>query len=418
MTVGAEATDLDAIDEDLVAFVSPVGDADRRRSLLEDPYGFFDRLREQAPVHHCRPLDTTFITSYAETRQLWRERRFSSVQPRRLGLTAAQRAWVETGFAFTDPPEHTRLRRVCAAVFTPKAVESQRANAQRISAELVAQMSERTDTFDFKQELAHPLPQRVISDMLGIPAVERDNFTRWAADLSKALETNATEPPDSGTAGHSSDEMMAFFTDLIRAKRRSPGEDLVSELVRLLDSGELEMSEHDVIATSIMLYTGGFTTTANLLTNMLWLLMDRTDVYAELLDDPSLADVAVEESIRMESPARNSIRRTASESFEFGGRQFAEGDVVYAIAGAANRDPAVFDEPHRFDLHRDPAQRHVGFGGGIHVCIGSSLARIEIQEVLRALLATGRPLHRTAPVAWEQTFVLRRMKELEVAWTR
>ncbi len=405
----------DALDRDLAALVK--GGAERSAALYENPHELFDALRAHSPIYHSKPLGITVITTFELVKQFYRERNFSSVQDIQAPLTKAQSAWVKGGFAFTDPPEHTRMRKLCAAVFTPRAVEAQRANAAATVGELIEKLRER-ESFDFKQEFAYALPQRVISDMLGIPRVEQDNFARWAGDISRALETSQADPPTSGTAMRSSDEMLAFFDDVLAAKRANPGDDLLSNLVQILDSGEMGITADDVVSTSIMLYTGGFTTTANLINNLLWTLIRNPDVYADLRANPDLVPNAVEEAVRYESPARNAIRRRAMSAFTFGGHDFAEGETVYAIIAAANRDPAVFEDPHRFDIRRVTEERHVGFGGGIHVCIGASLARLEVQEALLQLIRQPELTLDADGVEWEPRFVLRRLKALPVRWKK
>lgn len=413
MTVEARP---ESLESDLAALVrSGVSGPDH--PVRVDPYPFYDRLRAQAPVYRSDELGLTFVTSYELTQRIQRDNRWSSRFVADAPITDAQQAFV-SGFAFQDPLEHTRLRKLCAAVFTPKAVEEQRANADRIARDLLTELRAR-ETFNYQHDFAYLLPQRLISDMLGIPPTERESFVRWSTDLSKANEPQSSDSATGGTASRSSAEMMAFFADLIRSKRADPGPDLISRLLVLHESGEQQVTAAEVMSTAIMLYQGGFSTTTNLLTNMMLTLIRHPAVYAELRADPGLVPAAVEETIRYESPIRNAIGRRATVPIELGDHTFEPGEKVYAILAAANRDPAVFQDPHTYDIHRPTSPRHVGFGGGIHVCIGASLARVEVQEAFRQLMVECPPLElAVADVRWQDSFTHRRVHALPVLWQR
>lgn len=412
-------TDLD-LEYDLEAGIQALvnsGPGPATHPIKISPWQFYAQLRARSPIHYSPSLGMTFVTSFAASRDLVREPAWSRrTQVHRYeDMTAAQRAFL-SGFAFQDPPEHTRLRAICAAVFTPRAVERQRPVAASIVDKLLADVRQR-DSFDFLGDFAYNVPEQLIGTMLGIPQGHRKDFIRWSMAMSRANEPSSTSHLADAESQAASAEIMAFFTEFFAYKRANPGDDMTSQLLQLSDESTESISDAELISTVVMLYQGGLSTTANLLANSLFTLMSHPDSYSDLRADPSLAESATEEVLRFESPSRNTLIRTAPNALTLHDHQFEAGDRVYAILGAANRDPDVFEDPDTFVIRRNPKPRHIAFGGGIHVCLGTSLARIEAQEVLHKLAAEHPRLQFGAEEAlWLNSFVHRRLISLPVEW--
>ena len=384
-----------------------------------DPYPRYARLRAMAPVHHSA-FGFWALSRYDDCQQLLRHpgvgKDFSGAASS-LGLTDEQRTEQDrfrndrSNMLTTDPPDHTRLRGLVTRAFTPRTVETLRAR-------IVALVDDLLDGFgsgevDVMDALAFPLPVTVIGEMLGVPAEDRPGLRPLVRAVTAVLELAVT-PAQLAEATAADDRLEEYFAGLVAERRAHPRDDLLTKLIEAEDKGD-QLSEHELISTAILLFAAGFETTTHLVGNGLLALLRHPDQLARLRADRSLVRPAVEELLRYDSPVQIAVR-TAYEDLSIGGHRIEPGSLVLALLGAANRDPARFQDPERFDVARDEGAP-MSFGGGIHFCLGAALARLEGQIVLDRLLDRFATMELLGVPAHRDSLTLRGLVDLRVRFT-
>lgn len=295
-----------------------------------------------------------------------------------------------------DGAEHKRLRRLVARAFTPRAAERMRAACVDVITELVDRQVA-AGRCDVVADIATPYPVPIICALLGAPASDWQLFTGWAADIMQAFGLGVAEHADSILRAWT--ELSAYVEQLIAARRRSLGDDLISELIRSEDDGD--RLSHDELANLVaLLLIAGTDTTRNQLAAAVQVLAAHPEQWELLARCPDLAPQAVEELMR-HTPIVPGAMRVATVDVEFGGMTFPTGSVVIANTAAANRDPQVFADPDRLDITRQDAAPMQTFGGGMHYCLGAHLARVELTEALRVITARLTAVRVTGPVPWK-----------------
>ena len=387
-----------------------------------DPYPQYHQLREADPVHWSELMSLWVLSRYQDIEFVLRDARFSANR-RNSSNQLVQRAeeMQDRGLPFAnattmlgaDPPEHTRLRGLVSKVFTPRSVEAMRPRIQEIVDELLDAAHD-NEPFDLIERLAYPLPVIVIAGLLGVPPEHRADFKRWSDDLVATLGGPMVTPDVIERSRASQLEMADYFRGVIAERRKQPEDDLLSRLIAAEERGEV-LSEDELLATCMLLLAAGNETTTNLIGNGMLALLRNPEQLQKLQNDPSLIESAVEEMLRFDGPVQ-ATARVASEQVEVGGRTVEPGQIVFAILGAANRDPAVFAEPDTLDITRED-NPHLAFGHGIHFCLGAPLARIEAQIAFRALLDR-KPNPRLAidEPEWNGNLILRGLKSLPLAF--
>jgi cytochrome P450 len=290
-----------------------------------------------------------------------------------------------------DPPDHTRLRGLASKAFTPRVVEALRPRIQQIVDDLLAGVEPRGG-MDLIEEFAYPLPVIVICEMLGVPVEDHERFKGWSLDLARGLDS-VLLGPDSEVArrsGAAREALTEYFRGLIGTRRVSPRADLLSALIAAEEAGD-RLTEHELLATCILLLVAGHETTVNLIGNGTLALLRHPDQLRRLRENPGLIAGAVEELLRYDGPVQRTAR-TPTADVVIGGRTIGKGEIVMPFLGAADRDPAQFPDPDRLDIARSD-NRHVAFGWGIHFCLGAPLARVEGQ------IAIGTLVHRLPKLA-------------------
>ena len=282
-----------------------------------------------------------------------------------------------------DPPTHTRYRRMVSRVFTPRAIEGLRGRIQGLATELLDDLSARgSDPIDLVPTYAAQLPVTVIAEILGVPLDMQGKFLEWGNGAAVTLDIGITYA-EFDRAEKSIEALRSWMLGHFARLRANPGEDLLSQLVHLTDE-DGGLSEDELAATAMLLLGAGFETTVNLIGNGTIALLDHPEELARLREKPEFWPNAVEEVLRFDSPVQRTAR-VAMTPTELGGVEMARGQLVVAILGGANRDPAVFDAPHRFDVGRSNARDHLAFSAGVHFCLGAALARLEGEIGLRTL---------------------------------
>ncbi len=402
-----------------------MGEADDIRTLeaLADPFGFFARLRAHDPVHWSESSRAWILTSHAAVSDAFRDvERLSSdrvtplVERRPETQRAAMadtdrllRGWM----VFRDPPGHGGLRGPVSRVFTPRRIEALRPRIEAIVDELLDAALRRGDgELDLVTALAFPLPAIVIAELLGVPSEDREEFKGWSRQLAGLIFGGVASRERDASAAAATARFNDYFGRLIARYERAPEDNLISALVAARDRGD-GLAPEDLVGACTMLLFGGHETTAGLIGNGAVTLLRRPDRAARLREDPAVEGPCVEELLRYAGPAHLMVRVVA-EDHERGGHALKRGERVYLAISGANRDPAVFDEPDRFRIDRDP-NPHLGFGHGLHYCLGASLARAETRIALGALFRRhpGLRLADEAP-AWGVSMVGRSVARLRV----
>ncbi|MFF2555411.1 cytochrome P450 [Nocardia sp. NPDC058058] len=357
-----------------------------------DPYPLYARIREQGPVR-LGDLPVAVLSTHRDCATILRhksavvERHHASIPlgPTPVHDLAGPSADELSGTAsmlFRDAPDHTRLRRLVAKAFTPAVVRGLEPRITEIADAALDRATERGN-IDLVEDLAYPLPITVICELLGVPLEDEPRLRRWSMLLARALDpvsatgTGRPDPADMVTANN---ELHDYFEQLVRVRRTCPGDDLLSALIVAEESGDA-LTRDEVISTCALLLIAGHETTVNLIANTaLTLLRPGHRHHLSILRTaPAFSASVIEESLRYDPPVQL-VPRIAREPIELPGIDIAAGDLVVLLLAAANRDPAVFADPDRFDPARD--NRHLAFGLGQHFCLGAPLARLEASVAL------------------------------------
>jgi cytochrome P450 len=315
---------------------------------------------------------------------------------------------------FLDPPAHGRVRGLASKAFTPRRVEALRSHIQEITDSLLDAIQHKGH-MDVIADLAYPLPAIVTAEMLGVPSSDWKQLTAWSADFAQVLGNFQHNPDHARRVLRSLEEMTAYFQAAVRNQERHPRDGLVNGLVTAELDGD-RLTEEEVVANLIVTMVGGQETTTNLIGNGLLTLLRHPDQLERLRADYSLIPSAVEELLRYESPSQHTAR-LAPDDVMLGGKLIRKRQAVYAVMGAANRDPERFAEPDRLDLGRQD-NRHLAFAWGAHFCFGAALARIEGQIAFETVLRRLPGLSLVPePVKWRENLGLRGLTALPVTFS-
>lgn len=366
----------------------PIVDA----AFLANPYPGYHALREAGPIHWSEEFfgGAWLLTRRADVELVLRDPRFSAQRTggwvkgsegSRGELNGFQRLFARA-LLFLDAPDHPRIRKVLSAGFRPQLIQRLVPQIERAVTELLDQ-AEGSASFDFMQAVARPLPVRVIAMLMGIERAQHNDFMAWSDDLAAFI---GAPQPTREQARRAQDSLLAmsrYFEELLPAKRRAPGDDLVSRLVQAEAAGEIQGGA-ELLAQCAMLLFAGHETTRNLLGNGLQALLGSPEQWQRLQQEPELIPGAVRELLRYDSPVQYSGRRVASD-LVLHGQLLRRGDLVVPLIGAANRDPARYERPDELDIARSHGPS-LSFGSGPHVCIGAGLTLMEAEIVFRQLL--------------------------------
>lgn len=390
-----------------------------------DPYPAYAWLREHAPVHKTRlpsGVEAWLVTRYADAKQALADQRLSKNPAHhgepahaksKTGIPGERSANLMTHLLNIDPPDHTRLRRLVSKAFTPRRVAEFAPRVQELTDRLIDQFVEKGEA-DLIHDFAFPLPIYAICDLLGVPREDQDDFRDWAGMMIRH-----GGGPRGGVA-RSVKKMRGYLAELIHRKRLEPGDDLISGLIRASDHGE-HLSENEAAAMAFILLFAGFETTVNLIGNGTYALLTHPEQRERLQDslrggDAGLLETGLEELLRFDGPVELATWRFATEPLTVGGEDIAVGDPVLVVLAAADRDPERFRDPDTLDLSRRDNQ-HLGYGHGIHYCLGAPLARLEGQTALATLLRRLPDLRlaaETDDLRWRGGLIMRGLRTLPV----
>ncbi len=396
-------------------------------TVAADPVQFYEELRTLGPLVKGRANYLT--TDHALAHELLRSDDFRVIN---MGSNLpAPLRWLELrtrddllhplrapSLLAVEPPDHTRYRKTVSAVFTPRAVAALRDGVEQTAAKLLDQLADQSgasEVVDIVGRYCSQLPVAIISDILGVPEQDRRRVLEFgelaAPSLDIGLPWRQYRSVQQGIAGFNS-----WLADHLRQLRRAPSDNLMSQLIQMAESGSAEtyLDEDELQAIAGLVLAAGFETTVNLLGNGIRMLLDAPQHLDTLRQRPELWPNAVEEILRLDPPVQLTAR-VARDDVEVAGMQLKSGDMVVILLAAANRDPSVFGDPHRFDVERPNAGRHLAFSGGRHFCLGAALARAEGEVGLRTFFDRFPEARSAGTGSRRDTRVLRGWSSLPVA---
>jgi cytochrome P450 len=389
--------------------------------FIHDPYPVLAEIRATTPLLRNPATGQWVVTRHATVHELLRDRRLGRVFTHRfthaeLGRPEPDPRWAafdaheRWSLLQLEPPDHTRIRRLITKVFTPTAIDAVRPAIEARAAAQAAEARER-GRFDLIADVAQPFSVGVICSMLGVPEADATQLLAWSHAIVKMYELTTTEA-QKVAATQAATDFMAYVADLIAAKRRSPDGLLVSDLAAVEDAGD-RLGDDEIISTVIVLLNAGHEATVNTLGNGIRALMHHPGQWHRLVSGAVDPRTAVEELLRFDAPLQLFERFVLDPGVVVAGVEIPVGDEIAMLFGSANRDPARFPDPTTFDVGRSDAG-HVGFGGGIHFCIGAPLARTEIAAALGAIVRAMPTLALAAEPTYHPTFVIRGLQALEL----
>ena len=413
---------------------------DREQDAIGCPYPIFSALRDESPIHFSDKLGTWVCTKYEDIMEILHDTdRFSSLMPTgprdgRSGFATAMEElaadpsmaeYFQTFLANAanaavllnaDPPEHRRQRKAVNRAFRPTRLRGMEPMIEEVTSELIQKIVDKGES-EFVSEFAVGLPMTIIAVALGVETDDLATFKRWSDDL--VMPVGNPDPTTEKVRDYliSLSEFNEFFGNLLQLRRQDPHEDIISDVATAEVNDEM-LNEAEMLSMLQQFLVAGNETTTKLLTNLMHHLAEEDGLEERLREDPSLIDNFIEEGLRFEAPV-GGLFRMAKEDTMVGETQLREGDHIWLIFAAANRDPDMFSQPDTFSVDRENARDHLAFGHGEHFCIGAMLARLEariaVEQILERLqnirLIDGRN-----NFEYEDTFVLRGLKELHIAF--
>ena len=354
-------------------------------AFRRDPYKILKRLREVAPVYGDDQLTRVICTRHDDVKNLLRDKDFFT-DPRKANPGTFHREFLARGddeptMLMMDEPDHRRLRSLVTKPFTPAAVESWRPRIRSVIQRILGEI--KTSEFDLIEHYAGPIPAVVIAEMLGIDPQMHAQFKHWSSLAVKVSFNPFASEKELQQGQEAVASLDTFFLAEIESRRKSPGGDLISDMIRAEEAGE-KLTAEEIVGQCNLLLIAGNVTTSDLIGNSIKALLDNPLQLAKLRQSPELINNTVEEVLRFDSPVTNS-GRIANRDFELDGCPIIKGQSLMTSLAAANRDPAVYPDPDKFDIEREDTH-HQSFGGGRHLCLGAHLARLEAQEAILALL--------------------------------
>ncbi len=386
-----------------------------------NPHPVYEHLRNTDPVH-LNPGPMTgrnfwFLTRYQDCVAFLKDARFGKQIEKHLppekvkawrgdGAPDPALAALDRHLLNVDPPDHTRLRALVHKAFTPRIVENLRPRVQQIADDLLDEVEGKGEA-DLIAAYSFPLPITVIAELLGIPVSDRDKFREWTQTLLFNADYEANRM--------AAFEFVMYLNNLIDERKEHAQDDLLSGLLQAEEQGD-KLDHMELLSMIFLLLVAGHETTVNLIANGTLALLQHPDQMALLRANPALIRSAIEEMLRYNGPVETTTWRHALQDVQIGDKLIAQGDVVMAALLAANRDPAEFPDPHRFDITRDP-NRHIAFGSGIHYCVGAPLARLEGAIAISTLLRRLPHLELAVPaehLVWNDSILLHGMSAMPV----
>ena len=390
--------------------------------FIADPYPVFRELRDATPIFWNERTNQWVLTRFAEISETLRDRRLGRdyahlYSHAEFGRPDPDPRWAafhqheRWSLLALEPPDHTRLRRLVSKVFTPRAVSAMRPTLEQLSGELLDECAER-ERFELLGDYAQPFSVAVICSLLGVPREDTALLLDWSHAIVKMYELSTTDVARAA-ANRAAEEYIDYTRALIDAKRRRPDGLLISELVQVEDNGET-LTEDEIVSTTMVLLEAGHEATVNTLGNGTWAFLRHPSEWHRIVTGDVEPKVAVEEMLRWDASSQLFERWVLEPGVEIAGTAVEVGEEVAMLFGSAQRDPRRFDDPDRFDAGRGDSG-HIGFGAGIHFCVGAPLARVELEISLAGMVTRFPHLALVEEPVYQPTFVIRGLTGLHVA---
>ena len=385
----------------------------------KSPHPFYDKLRHAEPVH-ITPIGFVVLTRYDDVVNTLRSNDFSRdielnanlpESPTRKFKRENERS---KSILNLDPPDHTRLRRLVSKSFTPSAIERLRPRIQQLVDDSLAN-AKQTGEIELVEELAFPVPFQVISDLLAMPTDRGEELREWSQIITATLEpTTGVEDLENGQIAIG--KMRPYLDEIISHRRKNLGDDMLSSLICVEEQGE-KLNNDELMSFVILLYIAGHETTVNLIGNSVHALLTHPQQLATMRESGCTSNM-VDELLRFNGPVQHTIRtplvdvkyRVGQEDIEI-----KKGSLVLASLGAGNHDPSVFENPHALDFSRHNSNRHLAFSGGVHYCLGASLAKLETEVAVGTLVKTFKNIDVVTEPEWRDRLTIRGVSKFELA---
>ena len=403
------------------------------RGFIADPYPVLAVMRGLGRVLYYPPRRVHLLTRFADVHSALRDRRLGRAfrhryTPTEFGQPEQDDRWPRWSeserwsLLNLEPPDHTRIRRLVTAVFTARSIAAMRPTIEELSRATLQPLLDgfraRTpdggadgEGWDLISAYAQPYSVAVICRLLGVPAADGPRLLAWSHAIVKMHELRSTET-EQQTAEKAADEFIRYVRELIAVRRKHPAADLITELIEVADAGD-RLTEDEIVCTVIVLLNAGHEATVNTLGNGMRALLTHPDQWQEIVGGDVEPATAVEEMLRWDPPLQMFERWVLKDGVVIAGREFGIGDRIGMLFGSANRDPARFEDPDRFAVARGDST-HIGFGGGVHFCIGAPPARLELAVSLSQLRAAAPGLRLAAEPEYQPYFVIRGLRGLQV----
>lgn len=419
------AADILTSSDDQVPDASALGFDPADPGFIANPYPVLARMRDAGRVLSYSPRNVFLLTRFADVHAALRHRglgraylhRYTGDEFGQPDPDPRWQRWADSerySLLNLEPPDHTRIRRLVTKVFTAKAVTGMRPAIERISAEMLdrALGAGPDGSTDLILDYAQPYSVSVICELLGVPRDDGPRLLDWSHAIVKMYEFSTVDA-ERQRAERAADEFIAYVRTLVAARRADPRSDLITELAQVADEGD-RLSEDEIVSTVIVLLNAGHEATVNTLGNGTRGLLHHPDQWRRVVDGEVDPMTAVEELVRWDAPLQLFERWVLEDGVELGGRTFAAGERIGMLFGSANRDPDRFPDADAFDIGRGDAT-HIGFGGGVHFCIGAPLARLELAISLEQLRSRAPRLTLVEEPEYQPYFVIRGLRGLRVA---
>jgi len=394
-------------------------------SFHQNPYPVYRRLRNEAPVTWCDPWNSWILSRYDDVVNVLKDFKNFSNEGRQEALLAQlpkeelekfqtlRNHYASGGLINSDPPDHTRLRKLVNKAFTPRIVKRMEPLVREVADDLLSKTRD-CETFDLIESYAFPIPAIVIAGLLGVPPQDRHLFKTWTETANLFPQSTTVTREIVLNAQEALVNLREYMSGLLKEREKNPQEDLLTTLSSVREDDDF-LSREELLSTACTLLIAGHETTTNLIGNGVLALLCNPKVKEEVILNPGLMPIAIEEFLRYDAPVQ-SVKRVTIRDTEVNGQTIRKGELVQILIGSANRDETAFGNPDQLNIHREN-KRHVAFGAGIHTCLGAALARMEGPVAFRALFNQIRNLKLAVPpeeLAWSSGNALRGLQSLPV----
>ena len=394
----------------------------RDPSFYEDPYPTYEHVRRQSPIFYWEAFGNWSFVNQRDVTRILRDRRFGRqishiLDPKEMGASEARpdlKPFYDVdrySMLELEPPTHTRLRGLVQKAFMARQIERLQPRIAALSHQLIDEMVTGSEA-DLLTAFATPIPVFVIAEMLGVPTDMSEALLNWSHAMVGMYEM-ARSAEQERAAVQAAQAFVAYLREYVNRRRKEPRDDLITKLIQAEEGGE-KLTEDELISNCILLLNAGHEATVNVIGNGVYALLQHREQLERWRKQPELTASAVEELLRFDTPL-HLFNRWVLQDLEFGGLQLKQGMQVSLLLGAANRDPAIFENADRLDIGRKK-NPHVSLGGGIHYCLGAPLARLELQTALPILLERLPELHLVEKPRFKNSYHFRGLESLRIGW--